>query len=183
MLGYAIVPGIDGSDQRHWQSSWQASWGDDAARIEPASWSRPELDDWVKAIDATVSASEASGRQVMLVAHSLGCWAAAAWLHEREGRGVQGVLLVAPPDPSGEAFPADRAPTFATVAVRPLPCESLVVTTTNDPYCRPVVAEALAKGWGSKLEVVGAFGHLNSESDLGEWSRGRELLQTIEPRS
>ncbi|NUS10737.1 MAG: serine hydrolase family protein, partial [Streptomyces sp.] len=83
MVAYVVIPGIDGSDERHWQSRWEAEWGGAAVRIAPASWTEPDLADWIAAVGAAYgTASAAAGRAgaVVLVAHSLGCWAAACWL-------------------------------------------------------------------------------------------------------
>lgn len=176
MVEYVIVPGIGGSDDEHWQTLWQQQWGPAAARIEPGSWSRPDLGDWVDAIDRAVKSAEAP---VVLVAHSLGCWAATTWLGQAGAHRPRGALLVAPPDPTGERFPKEAAPTFVDVVPRPLPCPSVVVASADDPYCRLEVAEDLATSWGSRFEVVGSLGHLNSQSGLGDWPRGRELLTAL----
>jgi uncharacterized protein len=42
---FVIVPGIDGSDEQHWQSIWEAEWGPTATRIAVASWTAPDLGD------------------------------------------------------------------------------------------------------------------------------------------
>src|SRR5215210_5080448 len=72
-----LIPGINGSDEYHWQSIWQAEWGPSATRISPSSWDEPELDDWCRAIDLAVD--EGRSADVVLVAHSLGCLAAISW--------------------------------------------------------------------------------------------------------
>lgn len=182
-MGYVIVPGIGGSDDSHWQTRWEQQWGDETAvRIEPGSWSQPDLPDWVGAIARAVEAVRSRDDDVVLIAHSLGCWAAAEWLQQANHRHSRGALLVAPPDPTGGAFPADAAPTFLSVAARPLPCPSVVVASTNDPYCDLSVAEELARSWGSDLQVAGELGHLNSASGLGEWPAGRRVLDRLAPR-
>ncbi|MGH3211884.1 MAG: alpha/beta hydrolase [Trebonia sp.] len=38
------IPGIDGSDDEHWQSIWEAEWGRRASRISVSSWALPELE-------------------------------------------------------------------------------------------------------------------------------------------
>jgi predicted alpha/beta hydrolase family esterase len=180
VVGYVIVPGIGGSDDSHWQTRWEQQWlSENAVRIEPGSWSQPDLQDWVGAIERAVELVQSRDGDVVLIAHSLGCWAASEWLQQASHRHPRGVLLVAPPDPTGEAFPADAAPTYLSVAARPLPCPSAVVASTNDPYCDLRVAEKLAGSWGSDLEVAGALGHLNSASGLGGWPAGREMLERM----
>ncbi|GAA4160762.1 alpha/beta hydrolase [Gryllotalpicola daejeonensis] len=179
MVAYVIIPGIGGSDNEHWQSHWQRQWGAAAVRIEPASWDRPELSDWVEAVQRAVDEAATRDEQVVLVAHSLGCWAAAAWLNGADEHLVRAALLVAPPDRGGSVFPVAEAATFLTVEARALPCPSLVIASANDPYGSVESAEHAAAAWGSRLEVVGELGHLNSASGLGEWPRGWELLESL----
>lgn len=161
-----IVPGINGSDEAHWQTRWQTRTD---ARIRPLSWDEPDLDDWLAALDAAVGSAE-----TILVAHSLGCLAAAAWLARNPGR-VRGVMLVAPPDRFGAAFPAAAA-TFRRVDEAALGVPALVVASTDDPYCTLAAARALATAWGAELVEVGGVGHINTASNLGDWPAGRALL-------
>lgn len=169
-MRYVIVPGINGSGETHWQSVWEAEWGPYASRIEPASWDEPDLEDWRRAIDRAAGAD----RDVVLVAHSLGCLAVADWV-VRGGRGVRGVFLVAPPDSAGPAFPAE-AVTFTGLDATPLGVPGLVVSSDDDPYCTADVAQALADAWGLDRISAGSAGHLNSASGLGRWDFGRALL-------
>ena len=76
-MHYVTIPGIDGSDHEHWQSIWEAEWDQRASRISVSSWAAPELDDWCDAIDRAVQRAGSAG--TVLVAHSLGCLAAARW--------------------------------------------------------------------------------------------------------
>jgi predicted alpha/beta hydrolase family esterase len=187
MTVYVIIPGIGGSDEKHWQSLWESQWGTSAVRIAPASWSRPDLRDWVAAVQtAYETASERAGQVdqdgqvalVALVAHSLGCWAAAQWLERVRPEGVT-AFLVAPPDPRGPAFPREAASTFLDVSARPLPCRSVMVASDDDPYCDPATSASFARGWRAQRPFVGRHGHINSDSGLGDWQAGRELLRTF----
>ncbi|WP_324607751.1 RBBP9/YdeN family alpha/beta hydrolase [Streptomyces sp. NRRL F-5123] len=173
-----VIPGIDGSDEAHWQSRWQQEWGGAAVRIAPGSWAAPELADWVAAVQAAYEAVGVAGEPVVLVAHSLGCWAAACWLEAVRPAGVA-AFLVAPPDPRGPAFPRAAAPSFAARAARALPCPALVVAGEDDPYCDAGVSAGFAREWGARWESGGTHGHLNSASGLGEWPAGRALLATL----
>lgn len=67
-MHFVIAPGIDNSDEQHWQSIWEAEWGSAATRIAVASWNSPELDDWVGAIERAVRMAQTP--DVVLVAHS-----------------------------------------------------------------------------------------------------------------
>ncbi|MFJ9817517.1 RBBP9/YdeN family alpha/beta hydrolase [Streptomyces sp. NPDC101151] len=178
MVAYVIIPGIDGSDEQHWQSWWANKWGASAVRITPASWATPDLEDWVAAVQAAYEIASRRDGQVALVAHSLGCWAAAQWLGRAQAHGVT-AFLVAPPDPQGPVFPREAAATFLGLSARPLPCRSLVVTSDNDPYCAPTTSASLASGWQSQWHPIGGHGHVNSGSGLGDWPAGLALLHTL----
>ncbi|WOX07464.1 RBBP9/YdeN family alpha/beta hydrolase [Streptomyces sp. N50] len=178
MVAYVIIPGIDGSDEGHWQSLWEKRWGPAAVRIAPASWSRPDLPDWVAAIQAAHEIALRRDQQVVLVAHSLGCWAAAQWL-EQDRPGTVAAFLVAPPDPRGPAFPREAAPTFLDLSARPLPYPSLVVASEDDPYCDPTASASFARGWQAQWHLVGSHGHINSGSHVGDWGTGAELLRGL----
>ncbi|MER7834812.1 alpha/beta hydrolase [Streptomyces sp. NPDC096040] len=178
MVAYVIIPGIDGSDDKHWQSRWEAEWGESAVRIAPGSWTRPDLPQWVAAVQAAYDSAAARDSRVALVAHSLGCWAAAEWLGAARPEGVL-AFLAAPPDPRGPMFPGAAAPTFVELSARPLPCPALVVASDDDPYGDATAAAALASGWRAPWHSVGAHGHLNSASGLGDWPAGRALLRTL----
>ncbi|WP_234010554.1 RBBP9/YdeN family alpha/beta hydrolase, partial [Streptomyces sp. SPB074] len=148
-VAYVVVPGIDGSGAAHWQSRWEAAWGGEAVRIAPGSWSAPVLADWVAAVAAAHEAVAAHG-PVVLVAHSLGCWAVAEWLRRARPADVA-AFLVAAPDPRGPAFPAGAAPAFVPLRAEPLPCPALLVASTDDPYCATREAREFAQGWGARL--------------------------------
>lgn len=182
MIGRVIIPGIGGSDGTHWQTLWQQQWGADAVRIDPGSWSQPDLDDWVAATDRVVRLLSPRVDGIALIGHSLGCWAVAEWLlHTPVGVPIT-AFLVAPPDPMGDVFPSEDASTFVALQARRLPVPSMVVASTDDPYCGPRVAEQLADAWGSDLVRVEQAGHINSASKLAGWPTGREALERLECR-
>lgn len=178
MIGYVIIPGLDGSDDVHWQSHWEHDLDGPVVRIEPTSWTRPDLPDWISAIERAVAKLDPGVDRVVLVAHSLGCWASATWTATAD-RPPHGLLLVAPPDPAASGFPTERIPTFAGMQARPLPAPSMVVASTDDPYCTLPAAKHLASGWRSELRVIDGRGHLNSASELGGWPEGRQLLDDL----
>ena len=91
---------------------------------------------------------------------------------------VRGALLVAPSDPEGPAYP-DGPTGFAPVPLARLPFASIVVASTNDEYITLEQARRYADAWGSRFVDVGASGHLNSASGLGDWPDGRALLDAL----
>ncbi|MEV0348981.1 alpha/beta hydrolase [Nonomuraea sp. NPDC050680] len=136
------------------------------------SWDEPNLEDWCQAIDKAVG--ESPSTDTVLVAHSLGCLAAACWVTRRRPD-IRGVFLVAPPDTAGANFPAD-ASTFTAVKMTPLHVPGLVIFSDDDPYCSSDVALRLTADWQLDHVGVGLAGHINSASRLGSWNFGRALL-------
>lgn len=180
-----VIPGIGNSGPAHWQSLWQAahpSW----QRLVVADWDEVECRAWVAALQQQLSVINAAGPAPLLVAHSLGCLALAHWASQASpasngGHGriaIQAALLVAVPDPQSAAFPA-AARGFDPVPLAPLPFPSIVVASTDDPYGSVDHARRCADGWGSEFVVMGAHGHLNAQSGLGEWPQGWRLLQQL----
>jgi predicted alpha/beta hydrolase family esterase len=166
------VPGIDGSGPGHWQTLLDA----DPAfrRIEPASWSEPELDDWIAALDRAVAVAD----RPVLVAHSLGTLAVAHWAARPGLPPVTGALLVAVPDPRGPDFPA-AAGSFRQPPLTPLPFPSIVVASADDPYDREGAAQGFAGAWGSRFLDLGAVGHINTDSGYGEWPLAHTLIDAL----
>ncbi len=167
-----ILPGWQNSGPDHWQSRWEALHG--YQRVDQHDWMQPRRGDWlVRLEDVLLSLA----RPAVLVAHSLGCILAAAWAaHTRNPWLVRGALLVAPGDVEQPGV-ADALPGWAPIERARLPFPSVLVASRNDPYCRFERAEALAQDWGSKLLDLGARGHLNAESGLGDWDEGHALIQ------
>ena len=178
-MHFIIIPGLDGSDDNHWQSRWESGWLHGATRIAPASWTHPDLDDWTAAIDSAVRRHPDD--DVVLITHSLGCLAAAHWL-TTASHTVRGVFLVAPPDQLAPTFPTALIPAFASIDPAPLGLPAVLIASEDDPYCTVEAADRLATAWAVPLITTGRHGHLNSDSDLGEWPVGRQLLTTfLEP--
>jgi uncharacterized protein len=82
---------------------------------------------------------------------------------------------VAPPDPEGPAYPA-QARSFAPAPLVRMPFRTQVVASQNDPYGGVAFARRCASAWGGELTELGAVGHINAESGLGDWLAGRALL-------
>jgi predicted alpha/beta hydrolase family esterase len=167
------VPGIDGSGPDHWQSRWEQLPERRCHRFAPSSWAEPEARDWVAAIERGVAES---GPDTVVVAHSLGCLAAAQVA--ATGAGIRGVVLVSPPDIGGPAFPR-AARGFEELEPVPLRVPGLVIASSDDPYCSPAAGVALASAWEVRRLEVGAVGHINEASGLGAWVPGWQLVQAF----
>lgn len=167
-----LLPGWQNSGPGHWQSRWEALYGD--LRVDQHDWMTPRRGDWLARLDEVVLAQPGP---VVLVAHSLGCILTAAWAaHSRLTPRVRGALLVAPGDVE-QADVAPFLPGWAPITRQPLPFPSLLVGSQNDPYCSHAKAHALAQNWGAQWVDQGACGHINADSGLGDWPEGRVYLQ------
>jgi predicted alpha/beta hydrolase family esterase len=176
MTAIIHLPGIGNSGEFHWQSRWESA--DPAIRrFAPANWDEPDLPDWIAALDEAVRAAETPP---LLVAHSLACLLVAHW-QEVSDLPVKGAMLVAVPDPASAAFPPQAAG-FAAVPDPRFRFPSLIVASTDDPYGSLTHAERRAGQWGSKLKVIGAAGHINGQSGLGDWPQGLALLKDFASR-
>jgi len=168
------VPGLGDSGPEHWQTIWERE-REDCHRVDLGDWEKPHRNTWVNKLNLAIIRAE---RPVVLVAHSLGCLTVAWWTKyeqpEAEGP-VIGALLVAPPDV--DFFPIDeRLGKFAPTPEEPLPFPSILVASRNDPYIGFRSARRLARAWGSWFADAGDAGHINAESEIGEWPFGKFLL-------
>jgi uncharacterized protein len=169
-----ILPGWQSSGPAHWQSRWEALYGD--VRVEQHDWMCPLRGDWIARLEDVLLSQ--SGPSV-LVCHSLGCLLAAAWAaHSRNTHLVQAALLVAPGDPQQPELQAVLK-SWLPVPANPLPFRSMLLGSQNDPYCSLERARSFAAAWGSQFMDYGARGHINAESGLGVWPEGRTLLQQL----
>ena len=91
---------------------------------------------------------------------------------------VRGAFLAAPSDPLGPAYPEGPVG-FAPVPMEQLPFPSIVVASNNDEYVTLAQARAYASAWGSEFVELGAAGHINGASGLGDWNEGYEMLNRL----
>ncbi|RZI65983.1 MAG: alpha/beta hydrolase [Variovorax sp.] len=165
-----IVPGWRDSGPGHWQSLW-AEGLSNAVRVEQDDWVSPRRESWVRAIGDLILAQDAP---VVVAAHSLGC-IATAHLPAKVTARIAGALLVAPADPERRASLND----FAPVPYAALPYRSVVVASSNDPFCPVRLAGAYARAWGSEFVRMQNAGHINLDSGHGDWPLGLALLQSL----
>jgi uncharacterized protein len=178
-LHVLVLPGWQNSGPRHWQSRWEALYGD--VRVEQSDWMHPLRGDWMMRLDEAIGELEAREPQpqVALVAHSLGCQLVAAWAaHSRKTARVRAALLVAPPDVERDEV-RGVLHSFVPIVRERLPFPSLAVISTDDPFCALDRARTMATDWGSQVLELRQRGHLNSDSGLGDWPEGRELLADL----
>jgi uncharacterized protein len=162
-----VVPGLNGSGPEHWQSRWEQRLST-ARRVVQEQWTKPERDPWTQAVADAVNVAE---RPVVFLAHSLGV-ASVIQALPLFRRPVAGAFLVAPPDVANPDVRPRHMMTFGPYPRDPLPFPSIVVASTNDPFCATEVAEDIAGAWGSLFVNAGDAGHINAESGHGPWPEG-----------
>ena len=164
---YFIVPGLNGSDDQHWQTQWECL-NPDWIRIEQDDWSVPDINRWSRRVSQVL---DRSSRPPIVVAHSFGCLATIHAITLRDSW-VAGVLLVAPAEP--KKFGLDVL--FESMKID---CTSILVASENDPWMRSHRAQYWAKLWGADLINIGAKGHINVHSNLGKWEQGLDILAEL----
>ncbi len=173
-LRVLLLPGWLDSGPDHWQSRWEALHGDQ--RVVQSDWLWPKRGDWMARLEEVLLEDE---NPAILVAHSLGCQLVAAWAaHSQHTARVKGALLVAPPDVEREDMPPNLRPWRPIVRAR-LPFAAIAVTSTDDPYGAPERSAQMARDWGAERIDIGPRGHINGESGLGDWPKGRALLERL----
>ena len=109
----------------------------------------------------------------------MGCQLVAAWAAiSNNTHRVKGALLVAPGDAEREELRPVLG-SWSPPVLKALPFASTLVASTDDPYCTVERATQFANAWGSRLVNLGARGHINADSGLGDWPGGQALLQEL----
>lgn len=144
----------------------------DYIRVEQKDWFDPDPQNWVTQIESYVIRCETAP---ILVAHSLATIAIAHWSLISKTP-IRGAFLVAPADVETPGPHAELLKAFAPIPNKILPFPSIVIASTNDPYCTIERVTELAKSWGSQMVIAGALGHINSASGLGSWPQGHHIF-------
>ena len=126
----------------------------------------------------TDRSTKSFAKEVVGTAHSMACLLVAHWATVSTLL-VHSALLVAVPDPDGPAFPIGTVG-FSPLPHKCLPFRSIVVASTNDPFGSVEFNKRCAANWGSKLVNIGAEGHINADSNLGNWPQGFNILQNFD---
>ena len=176
-MKYLIVAGLNNSGPKHWQSFWAKSLPN-AVRVEQRDWDNPQKEEWVETLDKTIAGLDSD---TIIVAHSLGVATTVPWLAKKLAEGnvpahVKGAFLVSPSDVDNIKI----INSFAPMPLVKLPIPAAVVASDNDEFVTIERSEFFAKSWGASLFRAGALGHINSDSDLGEWEQGRAFLAEFE---
>jgi hypothetical protein len=170
-----ILPGLGDCGLAHWQTLWQLS-TPGARRVEFEDLDNPVLPEWVNAVqDAVLTAPS----PVVFVAHNLSCALVAHWARSGATGRIAAAMLVAPADVESEARMPPSTWGFAPIPRDPLPFPTLVVASRDDSYVTIERAREFADAWRARLVDIGPAGHINSNSGLGAWPQGRQLLTEV----
>ena len=171
-----VLPGWHDSGPLHWQTLWEQQHSN-FRRIHQRDWESPRRADWLPRITEEVNRA---ATPVVFVGHSLGCISVAHWSQSYPSlaANVKGALLVAPADIDRDDL-RSQLEDFAPVPRQRLVFPSVVVASVNDPYVSLERAREFAGMWGSTFVDIGAAGHINSESGLGDWPEGKRILRRI----
>lgn len=167
------LPGFHGSGENHWQTLWEKD-NSQVIRIQQTDWDNPVASIWAERVEDYLKQTQ---KEIVVVAHSLGCLTLAAWA-QRSQLKIKAALLVAPPDSSNPLL-TPYIKEYDQFNPKALPFKSIVLASSNDPYMDIEKARDLAAIWGSEFVNLGAKGHLNAESNLGSWSEGRAYLDKL----
>ena len=169
-----ILPGWQNSDAQHWQGRWERVHA--YTRVEQHDWMRPLRGDWTARLEDVLLGCD---EPAVLVAHSLGCMLTAAWAaHSGNHQRVKAAFLVAPPDVERDDI-RQMLPGWSTPPWQALPFKTVVLASSDDPFCSLTRAAEFAAIWGADFVDLGAQGHVNSESALGDWPQGHEQLRQL----
>jgi len=168
-----IFPGIGNSGPQHWQSLWEQA-NPDFERVQQRDWDYPDCGEWAVNLEGAVANAKPNA---VIVAHSLACLVVALWASKRHTP-IKAALLVAVPNPIGPNFPKEAAGFLSTPEQR-FDFRSIVVASTDDPYTTLEHTSHLASVWGSELVNIGNRGHINTNSGLGAWLEGYELVTKL----
>ena len=160
-----LLHGWGGSDFPHWQS-WLASelaknYGT-VSFLEFSDFDFPNLDTWKKELKYALDTFEPD----IVICHSL---ANTLWFHVvDEIEEIQKLYLIAPPsfecavEEIKEFFPLEL-PTKTSAK------ETLLVSSTNDPYMTISEAKELQESLQVPMEILENAGHINADSGYGKW--------------
>jgi uncharacterized protein len=163
-----IIPGYEGSGPEHWQTRWSDKIGT-AVLLNFPDPDRPNRDSWVRTILEHVAMAR---RPVVFVAHSLGVHAVVQAAPGLDPARVKGAFLVCPPGETTILSIEAIDMKFAPAPRNPLPFPSVLIASSNDPFCPILDAEEWAYAWGSAFTNAGDSGHINTASGHGPWPEG-----------
>ena len=175
-MNIIFVPGYGNSLAGHWQRFWFEEFVG-SYWVEQEDWAYPDKNKWVATLDSVV---DSLSGPTIFITHSLGGNTVAQWCqrYPEKAAMIKGAFFVGVPDVQRDDFP-DVITGYNTPPFDPLPFQSVMCASNNDPYCRVERAYFFAGHWGCELIPVGALGHINAESNIGDWPEGKALFEVF----
>ena len=173
-----LLHGWGGSNYPHWQSWLAGELAKDYGCVnflKFTDFDHPKLEVWLREAKAALD----DFRPDIVICHSL---TNTLWFHlchqNKELCEIAKLYLVAPP--SMHCDIKELSEFFPLTAPQKLFAkETLLITSTNDPYMRQTEAEELQKKLGVPMKVIHNGGHLNADSGYGKWPWILEELQSL----
>jgi predicted alpha/beta hydrolase family esterase len=168
------LPGLYGSGASHWQTIWEQHYG--FKRVNQDNWNEPQFDTWFSRLIDSIETNVTSTK-VLLIAHSLGCHLAIKSLPFLKKQ-IGGLFLVAPPDLNKKIIQQDLS-SFVTEPITNAGMPGYLIYSENDPYADPFWSNNLGLQLGIESISAGMLGHINSESNLGLWPKGKQIFDNL----
>ncbi len=163
-----LLHGWGGSDSPHWQAWLAGEIAKDYGKVsflEFSDYDSPDINVWKKELLTELTAF----RPDIVVCHSL---ANTLWFHLCNDKSIKEkinkLFLVAPPSMSccieelQNFFPL-------TIPSKLYAKETILVTSTTDPYLTQEEAKELQKSLNVEMKVLENAGHINADSSYGQW--------------
>ena len=170
MFTTLFVPGYGNSINGHWQEKWHQQTAN-SFWVEQADWDHPNCEDWVESLNTLVQSIEGP---ILFITHSLGGSTVNEWA-KKYSANILGAFIVAVPDVNDPHFP-NAISGYQQPPLVKFPFPSRMLSSTNDPYSTFERAEYFAAHWGSDIINMGNLGHINIESNIGNWPEGKKQL-------
>ena len=129
--------------------------------------SSPNRDAWANGL---IEAAAVARHPVIIVAHGLAVHAVVQAAPKLAT--VRGAFFIAPIGETAILTNEMIDRKFAPAPRTPLPFPSVVIASSNDPYCPILEAEEWAFAWGSAFSNAGDCGHIDVASGYGPWPEG-----------
>ncbi|MCD6259392.1 MAG: alpha/beta hydrolase [Helicobacteraceae bacterium] len=167
MTKYLLLHGWGGSDFPHWQSWLASELAKDYGCVSFLRFSDPDmprLDQWSEELQEHL----AEFKPDVIICHSL---ANTLWFHlcnTNPPKEIQKLFLVAPPRIDSKI---EELSSFFPITLPKDLCakETLLITSTNDPYLSTDEANKMQEALDVEMKVILNGGHINADSGFGAW--------------
>jgi predicted alpha/beta hydrolase family esterase len=114
---------------------------------------------------------------VVLIAHSLGCHLVAK-SYPIIKKWTRGIFFVAPPNLDSEALRKDLS-SFKSAKSEGFECVAWLIYSEDDPFASVPYSKSMGDTLRMKTFTVGKRGHINSDSNIGNWDEGSLLFNQM----